>query len=91
MTQPASGVAVDDLDVVAGGRDMLAYSSPLLECLPSVMVVSFLGDVGRRDRYKPLLGQSSSTGSVAELRLRRSGVGDGDRDLWERGRLAGVI
>lgn len=40
------GIVVDDLDDVAGGRDMPAYSSPLLECLPPVMVVSFLGDVG---------------------------------------------
>ena len=55
---PPQAVVVDDLDVIAGGRDMPAYSSPLLECLPPVMVVSFLGDVGRRDRDTPLLGQS---------------------------------
>ena len=72
---------------------MPAYSSPLLECLPPVMAVSFLGDVGRRDRYTPLLGQSllELHGKLAGLRLRRSGVGDGDGDLWERERLADVI
>ena len=72
---------------------MPAYSSSLLECLPPVMVISFLGDVGCRDGYTPLLGQSllGLHGKVAGLRLRRSRVGDGDGDLWERGHLVGVI
>ena len=60
-------ITVDDLEVVAGGRDMPAYSSPLLECLPPVMVISFLGEVGRRDRNTPLLDQS-----LLELHGKRS-------------------
>ena len=64
---PLQAVAVIDLYVLAGGRDMLAYSSLLLECVPPVMVVGFLGDVGRRDRYTPLLGQS-----LLELHEKRS-------------------
>ena len=92
-------MAIDDLDVVAGVRDIPAYSSPLIEFLRPVMVISFLGGhlgISGEETAIHLFcasRSSSSTGSVAELRLQCSGVGDGDGDgdLWERGRLAGVI
>ena len=68
---------------------MPAYSSPLLECLSLVMVVSFLGTSGEETTIHLFWDSrsSSSTGSIVGLRLRRSGVGDGDGDgdLWERG------
>ena len=59
------------------------------------MVVSFLGDVERRDRDTHLLGQSllelPGKRSQALAATLWSGAGGGDGDLWERGRFTGII